>query len=265
MNTQLVGGIGLTPKSRQEYSLDYPKRNNMTYISDLLGGGYTSGYSGFSGTNGTSGYSGSNGSNGTSGYSGTNGAEGASGYSGVSGTNGASGYSGVGTSGYSGATGPQGTSGYSGAAPTSITNGTSNVAVASNSNVTIGVSGVSNVAVFSSTGANITNVNLLKFGETVIAGGNTGAATLTPNASAGSIFTYTLTGNITLSAMANVATGTSATIILTQDATGNRLLTSTMKFAGNSKTLSTTANSVDIMSVFYSGSTYYATLSKGYL
>jgi hypothetical protein len=37
-----------------------------------------------------------------------------------------------------------------------------------------------------------------------------------------------------------------------------------MKFAGNSKTLSTAASSIDIMSVFYDGTTYYATLSKGY-
>lgn len=113
--------------------------------------------------------------------------------------------------------------------------------------------------------ANITNTNLVKFGETVIAGGNTGAATLTPNAAAGTIYTYTLTGNITLSALSNAVAGTSMTIILTQDGTGNRLLTSTMKFAGNSKTLSTAANTIDIMGVFYDGSTYYASLTKGYV
>lgn len=60
-------------------------------LSNILGGGYVSGYSGYSGTAGDSGYSGYSGV-GVSGYSGV----GASGYSGYSG------YSGTGTSGYSG-------------------------------------------------------------------------------------------------------------------------------------------------------------------
>jgi hypothetical protein len=42
------------------------------------------------------------------------------------------------------------------------------------------------------------------------------------------------------------------------------LLTSTMKFAGNSRTLSTAGNATDIISLFYDGSTYYASLTKGY-
>ena len=54
------------------------------------------------------------------------------------------------------------------------------------------------------------------------------------------------------------------TLILTQDGTGNRTLTSTMKFAGNYKTLSTSASATDIISVFYTGSTYYASLTTGY-
>ena len=112
--------------------------------------------------------------------------------------------------------------------------------------------------------ANIVNTNLVKFGETVIAGGSTGAATLTPNAAAGTIYQYTLTGNITLSALSNAVAGTSMTLILTQDATGGRTLTSTMKFAGGSKTLSTAANAIDIMGVIYDGTTYYASLTKGY-
>jgi hypothetical protein len=110
----------------------------------------------------------------------------------------------------------------------------------------------------------VTNVNLTAYNETVIAGGSTGAATLTPNVDSGTIFNYTLTGNITINALGNAVAGSSAVLILTQDATGNRLLSSTMKFAGNSKVLSTDANSIDIMTVFYDGTTYYATLSKGY-
>lgn len=112
--------------------------------------------------------------------------------------------------------------------------------------------------------ANITNTNLVKFGETVIAGGSTGASTLTPNAAAGSIYNYTLTGNITINSLGNAVAGTSMTLILTQDATGNRTLTSTMKFAGGSKTLSTAANAIDVVGVMYDGTTYYASLTKGY-
>jgi hypothetical protein len=37
-----------------------------------------------------------------------------------------------------------------------------------------------------------------------------------------------------------------------------------MKFSGASKTLSTAASSIDIMTVFYDGSTYYASLAKGF-
>jgi hypothetical protein len=37
-----------------------------------------------------------------------------------------------------------------------------------------------------------------------------------------------------------------------------------MKFAGGVKTLSTAGGAVDIMYVFFDGTTYYATLMKGF-
>ena len=74
----------------------------------------------------------------------------------------------------------------------------------------------------------------------------------------------TLTGNITLSSVLNMPAGGSMTVILTQDATGSRTLTSTMKFPGGYKTLTTNTNAVDILNIFYTGSTYYASLVKGY-
>ena len=58
--------------------------------------------------------------------------------------------------------------------------------------------------------------------------------------------------------------GQSLTLIITQSAAGGLTLTSTMKFSGASKTLSTAANAIDIMTVFYDGSTYYASLAKGF-
>jgi hypothetical protein len=90
------------------------------------------------------------------------------------------------------------------------------------------------------------------------------AATITPDAANGSIQTITLTGNVTFSAFSNPVSGQSITLIITQDATGSRTLTSTMKFSGASKTLSTAANSIDILTVSYIGTTYYASLAKGF-
>jgi hypothetical protein len=90
------------------------------------------------------------------------------------------------------------------------------------------------------------------------------AATITPDAANGSVQTVTLTGNVTFSAFSNPVSGQTITLIITQDATGSRTLTSTMKFAGGSKTLSTAAASIDIMTVSYIGTTYYASLAKAF-
>jgi len=90
------------------------------------------------------------------------------------------------------------------------------------------------------------------------------AATITPNVANGTVQTVTLTGNVTFSAFASPVSGQSLTLIITQDGTGSRTLTSTMKFAGGSKTLSTAANSIDILTVSYIGTTYYASLAKAF-
>ena len=90
------------------------------------------------------------------------------------------------------------------------------------------------------------------------------AATLTPNATNGNVQKVTLTGNLTLSAFTSPVAGQSITMILVQDATGSRILTSTMKFAGGQKTLSTTANSIDVLHIFYDGTNYLASLVKGF-
>ena len=111
--------------------------------------------------------------------------------------------------------------------------------------------------------ATIGNIAMTKFNETVPASTNT-STSISPDMSTGSIFRYTANNNFTFSTLTNAVAGSSATIIITQDATGSRLLTSTMKFAGGSKTLSTAAASIDIIGVFYDGTTYYASLTKAY-
>jgi len=111
--------------------------------------------------------------------------------------------------------------------------------------------------------ANIGNLKLNQYEENVYSYGNA-SGTITPDFVNGSIQSLTLTGNITLNSLGNAIAGRSMTLILTQDGTGNRTLTSSMKFAGNYKTLSTSASATDIISVFYTGTTYYASLTTGY-
>ena len=92
------------------------------------------------------------------------------------------------------------------------------------------------------------------------------AATITPDAADGSIQQVTLTGNVTWNAFGGTPqAGQSMVVKMIQDGTGNRLLSSTMKFAGNTRTLSTAASSVDIISVFFDGTSYFASLTKGYV
>jgi len=123
-----------------------------------------------------------------------------------------------------------------------------------NANITIQPAGTGNLSTF--------NQRLNSFQETVSTGNVTG--TITPDFTNGTIQNLTLTGNITMNSLGNVQTGRSMALILNQDATGNRLLTSTWKFAGNARTLSTAGNATDLIVVFYDGSTYYASLTTGY-
>lgn len=108
-----------------------------------------------------------------------------------------------------------------------------------------------------------TNLVLDKFNETLPASANT-STSISPDVSTGTIFRYTANNNFTFNGLTNAVAGSSATVIITQDGTGSRTLTSTMKFAGASKTLSTAASAIDIIGVFYDGTTYYASLTKGY-
>lgn len=90
------------------------------------------------------------------------------------------------------------------------------------------------------------------------------SSTFAPDLSTGTIQRFTANSNFTFNGFTNPVSGQSGMCIITQDGTGSRVMTSTMKFAGNAKTLSTAANSVDIIAVFYDGISYYASLTKGY-
>lgn len=100
--------------------------------------------------------------------------------------------------------------------------------------------------------------------ETIYTGGTT-TGTITPSVANGNVQSITLSGSITLNALGTPETGDSMTLIVTQPASGGPYtLTSSMKFAGGTKTLSTAANAIDIISVVYDGTNYYASLSTNF-
>ena len=115
------------------------------------------------------------------------------------------------------------------------------------------------------TAVQTSNITLKQFQETRVNLGTTNG-NITLDMANGSIFAMTANGNISNIALSNAGVGASGTLIITQDGTGSRLLTVTgaWKFAGASKTLSTAANTIDIVNFFTDGTTVYAALSKGY-
>lgn len=119
--------------------------------------------------------------------------------------------------------------------------------------------------------ANVTNLNndkleksggtITGYKETVNSLGTT-SGTVAPNVANGNVQTITLNGNLTLNAFTSPVAGQSLTLIINTNGTG-RTLTSSMLFAGGDKTLSATSTT-DIISIFYDGTTYYASLAKGF-
>ena len=113
-------------------------------------------------------------------------------------------------------------------------------------------------------GNEINNVILEDYKETIYTGGST-TGTITPDVVNGNVQSITLSGNITFNAFSNPETGQTMTMLIKQPGSGGPYtLTSTMLFAGGTKTLSTAANAVDIMSVVYDGSNYYASLATNF-
>tara|TARA_R100001509_G_scaffold34545_1_gene18138 strand:- start:4675 stop:6090 length:1416 start_codon:yes stop_codon:yes gene_type:complete len=109
----------------------------------------------------------------------------------------------------------------------------------------------------------LSNMAIKNYGEIIHDLGTTGG-TITPDPNNGSVQKITLNNNLTLNSLSSVANGDSITLIVRQDGTGNRTLSSTMKFAGGTKTLSTGANAIDIITIFYDGTDYLASLSTNF-
>lgn len=122
-------------------------------------------------------------------------------------------------------------------------------------------------ATTASTGAftNLSSTGTLTFKnpiEAVYGLGTTGG-TIAPDPANGSVQSITLNSALTINAFTNPTAGESLTLII-NGGTAYTAITSTMKFAGGIKTLTGTAGCIDILSVYYDGTTYYASLNKGF-
>ena len=92
--------------------------------------------------------------------------------------------------------------------------------------------------------------------------GTTGG-TIAPNVSNGSVQKITLNSALTINAFTSPQAGQSLTLII-YGGTAYTSITSTMLFAGGIKTLTGTAGCIDILSVYYDGTNYFASLNKGF-
>jgi hypothetical protein len=133
----------------------------------------------------------------------------------------------------------------------------------SNGNITIAPNGNGKVVL---SGQKLNDAQLENYKETIHSLSYN--AVLQPDVANGNVQTVTLTGNTQFSGFANEEPGQSVTLIIKQDGTGSRLLTEDsagrLKFAGGTGTLSTGANAVDILTIFYDGTDYFGSLSTNF-
>jgi hypothetical protein len=111
-------------------------------------------------------------------------------------------------------------------------------------------------------GTGQTVVKNLEYNEAIFALGTTGG-TIAPNVANGNVQTITLNSALTINGFTSPIAGQSLTLII-NGGTAYTSITSTMKFAGGIKTLTGTAGCVDILTVFYDGTNYWASLGKDF-
>ena len=102
--------------------------------------------------------------------------------------------------------------------------------------------------------------------EQIYTHGNS-SSSYTPDFEDNSVQTVTLnSATVTFNAPINMPAGGNITLILTQDGTGNRVASwnAAYKFAGGNSTLSTGAGDIDVVSIFYDGTNYLASLGTDF-
>jgi hypothetical protein len=110
--------------------------------------------------------------------------------------------------------------------------------------------------------ASFTRLSFKEPREVIYDLGTTGGS-IAPNATNGSVQKITLNSALTINGFTSPVSGQSVTLII-NGGTAYTTITSTMKFAGGIKTLTGTAGCIDILSVYYDGTNYYASLGKGF-
>lgn len=104
---------------------------------------------------------------------------------------------------------------------------------------------------------------LIGYGEGTLFDLGTTGGTLAPNVANGNVQKVTLNSALTINAFTSPVAGQSLTLII-YGGTAYTAITSTMKFAGGAKTLTGTAGCIDILSIYYDGTNYFASLGKGF-
>jgi hypothetical protein len=104
-------------------------------------------------------------------------------------------------------------------------------------------------------------VNKINYSENFVDLGTT-SGTIALDANNSNVYKITLDGNLTLNEFADSEAGQSVTLIVDTNGTG-RTLTSSFKFAGGDSDLSDT-DTTDIISIFYDGTDYYASIARGF-
>lgn len=90
---------------------------------------------------------------------------------------------------------------------------------------------------------------------------------LTLDLTTSNTFTITATSNFTVSAPTGAVAGGTYVVRIVQDATGNRVVTWPVSFkwpGGSVPALSTAANAIDLLTMYYDGTQYLCTLQKAY-
>lgn len=103
----------------------------------------------------------------------------------------------------------------------------------------------------------------LNYNEGAIYDLGTTGGTIAPNVTNGNVQKITLNSALTINGFTSPVAGQSLTLII-YGGTAYTSITSTMKFAGGIKTLTGTAGCIDILSIYYDGTTYFASLGKGF-
>jgi hypothetical protein len=94
----------------------------------------------------------------------------------------------------------------------------------------------------------------------------TSSGSITPDWNNGSIQKIVLNGGLTLNVPINMQSGSSLKFIIRQNSSGNHILSpnASLKFKSGNKTLSTSSNAIDMIKIYYDGTTYLCDLDLAY-